>query len=96
MSACICESKEPTKETTKCPKCNCEFEYIIPDELLPFYCPSHKKISICGLPMYVCESCKSDGWICYSGHGGPPYMENIHTKEKYDIKYDINNNNELF
>lgn len=43
------------------------------------YTPS--KMMWCGIPDFICDTCKEEGWYSTRGNGGPPTLVNSETDE---------------
>jgi hypothetical protein len=44
-------------------------------------CKKHKMLAMCGLPDYICQECKAEGWYSTAGWGGPRELKNGSTGE---------------
>lgn len=49
-------------------------------------CRIHRVIACCGMPEFVCQSCKDVGWYSTAGWGGPTRHMNEKTGEEKPVK----------
>ncbi|HSW76440.1 MAG TPA: hypothetical protein VLG50_05320 [Candidatus Saccharimonadales bacterium] len=82
--SCYCNDTTKTKEY-ECVICGVKETHMMSEAERLWEC--HKKIiMICGMPDFVCQSCRHDGWYSTKGDGGGRVEHlNYKTNEKKPI-----------